>query len=67
MAVLWIVSMLIIKKVKLYKFWWKENLNISISQKEIKYIYEILQFPSTNKMKRKKELMRDKMRTKNAE
>ena len=54
--------MLIIKKVKLYKFWWKENLNISISQKEIKYIYEILQFPSTNKMKSKKEPMRDKVR-----
>ena len=55
MAVLWIVSMLIIKKVKLYKIWGKENLTISISQKEIKYIYEILQFPSTNKMKSKKE------------
>ena len=47
-----------------------------ISQKEKKkyiyiyiyiYIYEVLQFPSTNKMKSKKEPIRDKVRTENAE
>ena len=74
MVVLWIVSMLIIKKVKLYKILIKRELKyIDIAKRKKKkkyiyiYIYEVLQFPSTNKMKSKKETMRDKVRTENAE
>ena len=68
MVVLWIVSMLIIKKVKLYKILIKRELKyIDIAKYIYIYIYEVLQFPSTNKMKRKKEPIRDKVRIENAE
>ena len=70
MVVLWIVSMLIIKKVKLYKILIKRELKYIDIAKNIYiyiYIYEVLQFPSTNKMKSKKEPIRDKVRTENAE
>ena len=70
MVVLWIVSMLIIKKVKLYKILIKRELkyiDIAIHIYIYIYICEVLQFPSTNKMKRKKEPIRDKVRIENAE
>ena len=60
MVVLWIVSMLIIKKVKLYKILIKRELKyIDIAKKKKNiyiyiYIYEVLQFSSTTKWENQK-------------
>ena len=62
MVVLWIVSMLIIKKVKLYKILIKRELKYidveKIKKKKKKYIYiyiyEVLQFSSTTKWENQK-------------